>query len=64
MPFEVTAIVVLVAIRWLLGSVKHKMPYPVMCTIGTLIVVGLTASCINTLIEDSNFIYYGLPRLL
>merc|ERR1712087_98170 len=58
--FVVVAIVLLFSMWWLLGSVEHMMPYPVRRTIGILIAVGLMASCTTALVEDSNFIRYGL----
>jgi len=58
--FVVSSIVILFALWWLLSSVEHMMPYPVRRTIGILIAVGLMTSCTTALVEDSNFIRYGL----
>lgn len=58
--FVVAAIVILFTLWWLLGTVEHMMPYPVRRTSGILIAVGLAVSIITAVVEDSNFIRYGL----
>eukprot|EP00578_Thalassiosira_sp_NH16_P001495 CAMPEP_0181139254 /NCGR_PEP_ID=MMETSP1071-20121207/34687_1 /TAXON_ID=35127 /ORGANISM="Thalassiosira sp., Strain NH16" /LENGTH=2241 /DNA_ID=CAMNT_0023226155 /DNA_START=250 /DNA_END=6976 /DNA_ORIENTATION=+ len=59
-PYVVASIVILFILWWLLSLVEHTMPYPVRRTIGILIGIGLMVSCTTALIEDSNFIRYGL----
>lgn len=58
--FVVSSIVFLFVLWWFLRRLQHMMPYPVRRTIGILIAVGLMVSCTTALLEDSNFIRYGL----
>jgi len=59
-PIVVASIIFLLLARWVLSLVEYMMPYPVRRTSGILIVIGITVSCVTALVEDSNFIRYGL----
>ena len=58
--FVVAAIIILFVSWWVLSMVEHMMSYPVRCTIGILIGIGLMVSCTTALVEDSNFVRYGI----
>ena len=59
-PLVVASIVILFFLCWLLSMVDHMMPYPVRRSISMIVGVGLMVSCITVLIEDSDFIRFGL----